>query len=129
MDLAGRVAIVTGAATGIGKDKGRLTADVSAVFGLNPSQDPPKPVWDVALALKDVDLAKPIEGRKIGKINGTLKIDNAVASLDGKADIDGMGFDVKLSQPITGDTTAREWEADGELSEAEVLKFAPALEP
>ena len=109
--------------------KGRLTADISAVFGLNPSQDPPKPVWDVSLALDGVDVVKPIEGRKIGKIDGTLKIDNAVAALDGKADIDGMGFDVKLSQPLTGDTMAREWEASGELSEAEVLKFAPALEP
>lgn len=109
--------------------KGKLTADVSAVFGLNPSQNPPQPVWDVSLALNNVDVAKPIEGRKVGKINGTLKIDNKVAALDGKADIDGMGFDVKLSQPIIGDTTAREWEASGDLSEAEVLKFAPALEP
>jgi hypothetical protein len=109
--------------------KGKLMADVSAVFGLNPSQNPPKPVWDISLALNNVDVAKPVEGRKIGKINGTLKIDNAVAALDGKADIDGMGFDVKLSQPLTGDTTARQWEADGDLSEAEVLKFAPALKP
>lgn len=109
--------------------KGKLTADVSAVFGLNPSQEPPKPVWGVSLALDDVDVAKPIEGRKISRINGALKIDDKVAVLDGKADIDGMGFDIKLSQPVTGDTTAREWEADGDLSQAEVLKFAPALEP
>jgi hypothetical protein len=109
--------------------KGKLTADVSAVFGLNPSQNPPKPTWDVSLGLNNVDVGKPIEGRKIGKINGTLKIDNAVAALDGKADIDGMGFDVKLSQPVTGDTTARQWEAEGDLSEAEILKLAPTLKP
>lgn len=109
--------------------KGKLTADVSAVFGLNPSQDPPRPVWDVALALEGVDIAKPIEGRKIENITGRMKIDNAVAALDGKADIDGMGFDVKLSQPLTGDTTARQWEAKGDLSNADILKFAPALAP
>jgi hypothetical protein len=109
--------------------KGKLTADISAVFGLNPSQDPTEPVWDVSLKLDGIDVAKPIEGRKVGKIDGTLKIDNAVAILDGKADVDGMGFDVKLSQPLIGDTTAREWEASGDLTEAELLKFAPALEP
>lgn len=108
---------------------GKLKANVSAVFGLNPSQNPPKPIWGASLSLDDVDVAKPIEGRKVGNINGLLKIDSAVAALDGKADIDGIGFDIKLSQPITGDVTTREWEASGDLSEAQVLKFAPALEP
>ena len=109
--------------------KGNLKANVSAVFGLNLSQNPPKPRWDVSLDLNGIDLAKPIEGRKIQNLDGTLKIDNTTASLDGKADIDGMGFDVKLSQPLTGDTTTRQWEASGDLSEAELRKFAPALEP
>ncbi|MGV3551887.1 YhdP family protein [Rhizobium sp.] len=109
--------------------KGGLTADVSAVFGLIVSQDPPKPQWDASLTLAKVDLAKPIEGRKIQNLDGMLKINNSVAALDGKADIDGMGFDVKLSQPLTGDPAARQWEASGDLSEADVRKFAPALEP
>jgi hypothetical protein len=109
--------------------KGSLKADVSAVFGLNPSQNPPKPTWDVSMVLSGVDVAKPVEGRKIQNLDGTLKIDNNVASLDGKAEIDGMAFEVKLSQPLTGDAALREWEASSDLSEAEVRKFAPALEP
>ncbi|MDB5550693.1 MAG: uncharacterized protein JWL86_677 [Rhizobium sp.] len=109
---------------------GTLKGDISAVFGLNPSQNPPKPEWNVALALKNVSLAKPIENRKLTDINGTLKIDNKMAALDGKADIDGMNFDVKFSQPVKTTVNAtREWEAKGELTEAEVLKFAPALAP
>jgi hypothetical protein len=109
--------------------KGAVSADVSAVFGLNPTQNPPKPVWKAAMKLDDVSIAKPIEGRKIGNLNGALTVDNRQVTLDGKADIDGMGFEIKLSQPIAGDAAARKWEAKGELSEAEVLKFAPALEP
>lgn len=109
--------------------KGSVKGKVSAVFGLNASQDPPKPEWSASLALGGVDVAKPIEGRKIGNIDGTLKIDNKRASLEGKAQIDGMGFEVKLMQPVTGDTAARSWTASGDLTEAEVLKFAPALEP
>jgi len=109
---------------------GTLKGDISAVFGLNPSQNPPKPEWNVALALKDVGLAKPIENRRITDINGTLTIDNQTAALDGKAAIDGMGFDVKFSQPVKANAeTTREWEAKGDLSEAEVLKFAPTLAP
>ncbi|MBX9458824.1 MAG: DUF3971 domain-containing protein [Rhizobium sp.] len=109
--------------------KGKVKADVSALFGLNPSQDPPPPVWNASLALDKVGVAKPVEGRKLENITGTLKIDGKVAALDGKADIDGMGFDVKLSQPITSASGAREWEAKGELSQADILKLAPALEP
>lgn len=109
--------------------RGGVTANVSAVFGLNPTQNPPKPVWKSAMKLDDVSIAKPIEGRKITNLNGALTADNKLVALDGKAEIDGMGFEVKLSQPIAGDAAAREWEARGDLSEAEVLKFAPTLEP
>ena len=109
--------------------KGAVSGTVSAVFGLNAEHDPPKPAWKAELALKGVTLAKPVEGRKFENIDGTLKVDNKLASLDGKAKIDGMGFDVKLSQPITGDMSARRWEANGRISEAEMLKFVPALEP
>lgn len=109
--------------------KGAVTADVSAVFGLILQHNPPKPQWNVALALKGVDLAKPIEGRTIQNLDGALKIDNTVAALDGKAKIDGMDFGIKLTQPLDGDSTQREWEATGELSEAEVRQYAPALEP
>ncbi|RYZ25568.1 MAG: hypothetical protein EOO10_17940, partial [Chitinophagaceae bacterium] len=62
-------------------------------------------------------------------LNGKLQIDNTVASLDGKAEIDGLALDIKLRQPVKGDMATREWEASGDLTEAEVLKFAPALKP
>jgi len=109
--------------------KGTVVGDVSAVFGVNPSQHPPAPEWRAALSLKDVDVAKPIEGRKIEDLNGKLEIDNAFASLDGKAEVDGLALDIKLRQPVKGDPATREWQASGDLSETEVLKFAPALKP
>lgn len=112
-----------------GDVKGAVSGDISAYFGVNPSQKPPKPTWKAALSLKNVDVAKPIEGRKIEDLNGKLEIDNTFASLDGKAKVDGLALDLKLRQPITGDMAAREWEASGDLSEAEVKTFAPALEP
>jgi hypothetical protein len=108
--------------------KGELTAKVKATFGLIASQEPPEPNFDVALTLKNVDLAKPIEGRKIQNLNGMLKIDSQTASLDGKAQVDGMDFGVKLSQPLAGKNVSPEWEAIGNLSEADIRKFAPALD-
>jgi hypothetical protein len=109
--------------------RGRITADVSAVFGINPAQKPPKPSWTAALTLKDVDIAKPIEGRKIENLSGTVAIGKDIANLEGKADIDGLPVNLKLKQPLVGDSAAREWEVSGALSEAEVLKIAPALKP
>ena len=31
------------------------------MFGLNPSQNPPKPTWDVSIGLNNVDVGKPID--------------------------------------------------------------------
>lgn len=109
--------------------KGTVSGNISAVFGVNPSQHPPAPEWKAALSLKNVDVAKPIEGRKIDDLSGKLEIDNSFASLDGKAKVDGLALDIKLRQPVKGDMATREWEASGDLTEAEVLKFAPALKP
>lgn len=109
--------------------KGKVKADVSALFGLNPSQDPPAPMWSASLALDKVSLSKPVEGRKLENINGTLKVDGKVAALEGNADIDGMAFEINLSQPIAHDGGAREWTAKGDLSQADILKLAPALQP
>lgn len=109
--------------------KGTVSGEVSAVFGVNPSQHPPAPEWRAALSIKNVDVAKPIEGRKIDDLNGKLEIDTSFAALDGKAKVDGLALDIKLRQPLKGDLATREWEASGDLTEAEVLKFAPALKP
>lgn len=109
--------------------KGTVAGDISAVFGVNPSQNPPAPEWKAALSLKNIDVAKAIEGRKIDDLSGKLEIDNTFASLDGKAKVDGLALDIKLRQPVKGDMATREWEASGDLTEAEVLKFAPALKP
>jgi hypothetical protein len=107
---------------------GKADAHVKATFGLDRAHTPPPPDWNVKLALKDVALKQPIENRRVSDLDGTLEIDTKTASLTGKADIDGMKFDVDLMQPLAkAQAEARRWQIEGTISEADVLKAAPTL--
>ncbi|MDB5523247.1 MAG: putative transrane protein [Rhizobium sp.] len=109
---------------------GNVEATVSAAFGLDRAQNPPKPDFDIALNLDKVSLKQPFQNRRISNLNGTLVIDPQSAVLEGKADIDGMGMDVSLTEPLAKDEEQnRQWQVEGQISESEILKIAPSLAP
>ncbi|MDO6963156.1 YhdP family protein [Rhizobium alvei] len=107
-----------------GAFKGRVTA----TFGLDKVDHPPKPVWNAALKLSDVSLAKPFEGRKFSNFDGELTADGKAVTLDGRADIDGASLEVAVKEPLGADNKdGRSWKVSGTLDESELLKIVPSL--
>ncbi|MCY1668816.1 YhdP family protein [Rhizobium sp. SL86] len=107
---------------------GDATADVTARFGLIRDQNPPAPVFTAGIDLKDVDLAAPIEGRKIMDVTGRLDIDQKAARLHAKAAIDDVPADVRLVEPIgSASTVGRELNVKATLNNQQRDQLAPGL--
>jgi hypothetical protein len=107
---------------------GNAEANLSATFGLEKDQNPPKPDFDVALNLDKVSVKQPFQNRRISDLDGTLTIDTQTAVLKGKADIDGMGFDVSLTEPLSKNSGEEgAWNVEGTVSADEIAKLAPGL--
>jgi hypothetical protein len=51
---------------------GKISSKVTARFGLIADQSPPPPDWTVELEMTGVDIAKPVEGRSLKKMDGAL---------------------------------------------------------
>jgi hypothetical protein len=89
-------------ATGFKPDDftGQVKANVKAHFGIIAAHKPPPPEWTAALTLDNVDVAKPIGGRTVTGLHGTLTIDPKKADLKAKAAIDGVTLDLELVEPV-----------------------------
>jgi hypothetical protein len=80
------------------------------------------------MLLDGVTVNKPISGRAISNIQGTLRIDPQQAVLEAKADIDGGPMDISLVEPVgAGSTVTRKREISGTLRERMLAKLAPGL--
>ena len=79
--------------------KGKVSAKVQARLGLISAQHPPPAEWKAVLQLQDLDIAKPISGRKITDLDGVLNADPKRVSVDGKGLIDGIPAGIKLVEP------------------------------
>ncbi|CDM57987.1 MULTISPECIES: DUF3971 domain-containing protein [Rhizobium] len=78
---------------------GKVSANVQARLGLISSQNPPPAEWKAVLQLQDLDIAKPISGRKITSLDGVLNADPKQVSVDGKGLIDGIPAGIELVEP------------------------------
>lgn len=107
---------------------GEMTAQVGARFGLVTAQKPPPPQWQAQMLLNGVTVNKPIAGRSISDIKGTLRIDPNQAVLEAKADIDGGEMDISVVEPVgAASTVKRKREISGTLNDGELAKLAPGL--
>ena len=79
--------------------KGKVSAKVQARLGLISSQNPPPAEWKAVLQLQDLDVAKPMSGRKITDLDGVLNADPKQVTLDGKGLIDGIPAGIELVEP------------------------------
>ncbi|WP_426125422.1 DUF3971 domain-containing protein [Pararhizobium sp. PWRC1-1] len=107
---------------------GEMTAQVGARFGLVTAQKPPPPQWQAQMLLNGVTVNKPIAGRSISDIKGSLRIDPQQAVLEAQADIDGGPMTISLVEPVGADSTVkRKREVSGTLNDQALAKLAPGL--
>ncbi len=108
---------------------GAVKAKVKAHFGVISEHNPPPAEWTAALTLDGVDLNKPIDGRKITGLDGTLAIDPARAELKAKGVIDGVPMDFSLIEPVAADKgVARQIVLSGTLGDDDRRKLLPGLD-
>ncbi|OAP42553.1 hypothetical protein AU381_15325 [Sinorhizobium glycinis] len=107
---------------------GPMTALVGARFGLISNQKPPPPLWQAEMQLQKVSINRPVSGREIADLSGTMRIDNTQAILDADALIDGAEMRIALTEPVDANANVkRTREISGTLDEAARRKIAPAL--
>jgi hypothetical protein len=107
---------------------GEMTARVGARFGLVTAQQPPPPQWQAEMLLDGVTVNKPMAGRAVSDIKGSLRIDPQQAVLEAKANVDGGMMDISVVEPVGADSTAkRKREISGTLNDEVLAKLAPGL--
>jgi ethanolamine utilization protein EutQ (cupin superfamily) len=107
---------------------GNAEANLNVTFGLEKEQKPPPPVFDVTVDLDKVSLLKTIENRKVTNVDATLTVDPQSAVLKGKAEINGIGVNVSMTEPVVkGSDIARQWLIEGNVTRDEIVKMAPSL--
>lgn len=108
---------------------GDVKATVKARFGIIRDQNPPPPDWKVHLDLDDVDLGKPVEGRKITGLEGTLDLDPQRAVLEADGKIDAVPASIHMVEPIVkGSGVKREQQISATIGEDQARKLTPGLD-
>lgn len=107
---------------------GPMRAQARARFGLISDQHPPSPVWNASMTLAGVSLARPVDGRRITDINGSLVADNDTVRLDGNARINDVPMEISLVEPARKDSaTSPTRTLKASLDRDQLRKFAPGL--
>jgi hypothetical protein len=108
---------------------GDITGEVSARFGLIQSQQPPPPDWAASMQLAGVSVSRPVEGRQLAAITGSLDVDPDGARLDAAAEVDGVPLDLDIVQPIrAGGAVTPQRIVSGTLDDAQRSRFVPGLD-
>ena len=113
----------------IGFQPSELSGDISSVvtarFGLIAHQSPPPPDWTVDLTLSGVDITKPVEGRMLTDMDGSLTVTPDQAVLKADALVDGARMTLDVLQPVGGSAVKAARELSGTLSPEAREKMAP----
>ncbi len=108
---------------------GTVRGEARVRLGLISDQNPPDPDWNAHLDLTDVDIAKPYSGRTISDLSGKLDVDPSAARLEGKAKIDGVAMELRVTEPVDKNKpVARERVVKLKLGNAERNRFVPGLD-
>lgn len=109
-----------------GELSGEISSTVTARFGLIQDQAPPPPDWSVNLDMRDVDIAKPVEGRVLTGLDGNLAVTPDRAVLKADALVDGAPMTLDIVQPIGTDSgVVSQRKLSGTLSPEDREKIAP----
>lgn len=104
---------------------GSIESDVTARFGLIRQQKPPPPDWTVQLEMRAVDIAKPVEGRSLTNMDGSLYVTPHRAELKSEADVDGARMTLDVVQPVGNSGVENKRILSGTLSAEEREVIAP----
>ncbi|OCW58707.1 DUF3971 domain-containing protein [Hoeflea olei] len=104
---------------------GEISSRVTARFGLIADQSPPPPDWTVDLQMSGVDLGKPVEGRTLTDMDGSLYVTPDRAELKADALVDGARMTLDVLQPVGGSGVAARRKFSGTLSAEMREKMAP----
>ncbi|MCO5729943.1 DUF3971 domain-containing protein [Rhizobium sp. SSA_523] len=107
---------------------GTAQAKITARFGLLRDQEPPPPIFGAEITLDDVDLAEPVEGRRISNVTGQMVVDQEALRLKAKAAIEDVPAEVTLVQPIgKKSAVARALEIRATLNDSNREALVPGL--
>lgn len=107
---------------------GNIKANVKARFGLNAT-DKVDPTWQAAMKLTDVDLLKPVQGRRLTALTGTLDIDPDKAILATKGKIDGVPMELEATEPVGEHSSVQQKrEMALDIAGDDLSKLFPALD-
>ncbi len=107
---------------------GNIRAHVKARFGLN-SEDDVDPTWTADMALTNVDVMKPVQGRRLTGLTGTAEVTPAEAVLEAKGEVDGVPMELNATEPFDDAQRARrERLMSLTLDTADIARLFPNLE-
>lgn len=107
---------------------GNIRADVKAHFGLN-SADDIEPEWTAAMTLTNVDLMKPVQGRQLTGLTGTVDVDPRRAVLKAKGKVDDVPMELTATEPFDDESKmTRERLLTLALGTKDIARLFPNLE-
>lgn len=86
---------------------GDAKLDLNVNFPLLKKLDISDVDWKAKLKLREVTLAKPLQGRKLSKANVSISAEPGLATIKGKVRIDGVPSTIDMSQPFGENQTGK----------------------
>ncbi len=109
--------------------KGNVKTHVLVTFPVTRHSPEGSLKWSADMALSDVSIAKKIDGQTISDADGTLFVTKDEARIDAKAQLNGIPAEVKLFEPLGGNTAKREQSVTLQLDDKTRNALFPALDP
>lgn len=85
--------------------------------------------WSAEMQLSDVSIAKKIDGQTVANADGTLFVTQSEARVDAEAELNGVPAEIRLFEPMGGNTAKREQKVTLQLDDKTRNALFPALDP
>ncbi|HEV7417652.1 MAG TPA: DUF3971 domain-containing protein, partial [Tianweitania sediminis] len=108
--------------------KGDIWGTVHASIPLSDNVPRERVNWDVELAYDGLAFAKPFAGQLVSEASGTATINQASATIAGKARLNGIPADLDLVEPLGNASIQRKRSVRLDLDDVTRRKHFPALD-
>lgn len=108
---------------------GKASVSLKARFPLDTIDTAPRPDWVAQIKLDDVAIAKPINGKKIAGLNGTMKVNPLSADLEADLTADSVPLHITMVEPLSPQSRQkRQRHVTASLPTDKLVKFAPGVD-